>query len=126
MAYRDLREFVRALEKADELRRISIEVDPVLEITEITHRITRAGGPALLFEHPKGSRIPLLINMLGSERRINLALGVHAIDEVAARIRSHQSASSGTQMFSMQSHRSSSLARGHAPRTPGAADSHRL
>ena len=87
MPYRDLREFIQRLEKEGELKRISAEVDPVLEITEITHRVTRAGGPALLFERPKGSKHPLLINMLGSERRVNLALEVHALDEVAARIR---------------------------------------
>ena len=88
MAFRDLREFIHRLEKEGELKRISVEVDPVLEITEITDRVTRAGGPALLFERPKGSRIPLLINMLGSERRMNLALEVQQLDEVAARIRS--------------------------------------
>ena len=87
MPYRDLREFIQRLDKEGELKRISAEVDPVLEITEITHRVTRAGGPALLFERPKGSKHPLLINMLGSERRVNLALEVHALDEVAARIR---------------------------------------
>ncbi len=87
MAYKDLREFIKRLEKSGELKRISAEVDPVLEITEITHRVTRAGGPALLFEHPKGSRVPLLINMLGSERRIQLALEVDAFEEVAERIR---------------------------------------
>jgi 4-hydroxy-3-polyprenylbenzoate decarboxylase len=85
--YRDLREFIQRLDKEGELKRISAEVDPVLEITEITHRVTRAGGPALLFERPKGSQHPLLINMLGSERRVNLALEVHALDDVAARIR---------------------------------------
>ncbi len=88
MAHRDLRDFIHKLEKAGEMKRISAEVDPVLEITEITDRVTRAGGPALLFERPKGSRIPLLINMLGNERRINLALEVEDLDEVAARIRS--------------------------------------
>src|SRR6204780_5476166 len=87
MAYRDLREFIAKLEKEGELRRITAEVDPVLEITEITDRVTRAGGPALLFERPKGSRVPLLINMLGSERRMNLALDVSHVDEVGARIR---------------------------------------
>ncbi len=87
LAYRDLREFIAKLEKEGELRRIAAEIDPVLEITEITDRVTRAGGPALLFEKPKGSRVPLLINMLGSERRMNLALEVSNIDEVAARIR---------------------------------------
>ncbi len=87
MAYSDLREFIAKLEKEGELRRITAEVDPVLEITEITDRVTRAGGPALLFEHPKGSRIPLLINMLGTERRMNLALEVSKVEEVADRIR---------------------------------------
>ena len=87
MAYRDLREFIAALEKAGELRRISAEVDPVLEITEITDRVCKAGGPALLFERPRGSRIPLLINSVGSARRMNLALEVESLDEVAERIR---------------------------------------
>src|ERR1700687_1489828 len=87
LAYRNLREFIGKLEKEGELRRITVEVDPVLEITEITDRVTRAGGPALLFERPKGSLHPLLINMLGSERRMNLALEVNALDDVAARIR---------------------------------------
>ena len=87
MAYHDLRAFIAKLEREKELRRISAEVDPVLEITEITDRVTRAGGPALLFEHPKGSRVPLLINMLGSERRINLAFEVSHVEEVANRIR---------------------------------------
>ncbi len=88
MAYRDLREFIQKLEREGELKRVRVEVDPVLEITEITHRVTRSGGPALLFERPKGSSHPLLINMLGSERRINLALEVKSLEEVAARIRS--------------------------------------
>jgi len=87
VGYRDLREFMRKLEKEGELKRIRAEVDPVLEITEITDRVTKAGGPALLFENPKGSKIPLLINMLGSQRRMNLALEVDDVDEVAARIR---------------------------------------
>ncbi len=87
VAYKDLREFVKRLEKSGELKRISTEVDPVLEITEITHRVTRAGGPALLFERPKGSQTPLLINALGSERRIQLALEIDSFEEVADRIR---------------------------------------
>src|SRR5258708_9214476 len=66
---------------------MAAEVESILEITEITDRVTRAGGPALLFERPKGSRVPVLINMLGSERRMNLALEVSHVDEVAARIR---------------------------------------
>jgi len=87
VAYKDLREFVKRLEAAGELKRISAEIDPVLEVTEITQRVTRAGGPALLFERPRGSRTPLLINMLGSERRINLALETDSLAEVAGRIR---------------------------------------
>ncbi len=87
MAYKDLREFIARLEKSGELKRISAEVDPVLEITEITQRVTRAGGPALLFERPKGSKVPLLINSLGSLRRMHLALEVESFDEVADRIR---------------------------------------
>jgi 4-hydroxy-3-polyprenylbenzoate decarboxylase len=88
VAYRDLREFIRRLEKENELKRITAEVDPVLEITEITDRVTKSGGPALLFEKPKGSRIPVLINVLGSQRRMNLALEVDDVQEVADRIRS--------------------------------------
>ena len=88
MAYRDLRDFLGRLEKEGELKRISAEVDPVLEITEITDRVTKSGGPALLFERPKGSRVPVVINLLGSERRMNLALEVENLDEVASRVRS--------------------------------------
>ncbi len=88
MAYRDLRDFISRLEKEGELRRIAAEVDPVLEITEITDRVTKANGPALLFERPKGSKVPLLINAVGSARRMNLALEVNGLDEVAERIRS--------------------------------------
>ena len=89
MAYRDLREFIARLEKAGELRRITAEVDPVLEITEITDRVSQAGGPALLFERPKGSKVSLLINSVGSARRMNLALEVESLDEVAERIRGY-------------------------------------
>ncbi|MGA2720215.1 MAG: UbiD family decarboxylase, partial [Candidatus Acidiferrales bacterium] len=88
MAYRDLHDFVRTLEKKGELKRVSAEVDPVLEITEITDRTVKAGGPALLFEHPKGSRIPVVTNLVGTERRMNLALEVDSLDEIAARISS--------------------------------------
>jgi 4-hydroxy-3-polyprenylbenzoate decarboxylase len=87
LAYRDLREFIRRLEKEGELKRISAEVDPVLEITEITDRVTKAGGPALLFERPKGSRVPVAINLLGSHRRVNLALEVDSLAEVANRVK---------------------------------------
>jgi 4-hydroxy-3-polyprenylbenzoate decarboxylase len=86
MAYRDLRDFLRRLEKEKELVRISAEVDPKLEITEITDRATKSGGPALLFENPKGSRIPVVTNLLGSERRMNLALETDSLADVAGRI----------------------------------------
>lgn len=88
MAYRDLRAFLARLEREGELKRISAEVDPVLEITEITDRVTKAGGPALLFERPRGSTVPVVINLLGSRRRVNLALDVDDIDQVANRVRS--------------------------------------
>jgi 4-hydroxy-3-polyprenylbenzoate decarboxylase len=65
-----------------------MEVDPVLEITEISDRVVKAGGPALLFERPKGSRIPVVTNLMGTERRMNLALEVGSLDEVASRVRS--------------------------------------
>ena len=98
MAYNDLREWIAALERAGELKRIKIEVDPVLEIAEITDRVSKSGfagegaratrgGPALLFESPKGSDIPVLINQFGSERRMRMALEVDSLDEVADRIR---------------------------------------
>jgi 4-hydroxy-3-polyprenylbenzoate decarboxylase len=86
MAYDDLREFIRALEKNKELKRISAEVDPILEITEFADRSVKTGGPALLFEHPKGSGVPVLINAFASMRRMEIALKVDSVNEVAARI----------------------------------------
>ena len=86
MAYTDLREFIRALEKNKELKRIPFEVDPYLEITEFADRSVKSGGPALLFEKPKGSSVPLLINGFASERRMQIALEVESVDEVARRI----------------------------------------
>jgi 4-hydroxy-3-polyprenylbenzoate decarboxylase len=86
MAYNDLRDFIHVLEKQRELKRISIEVDPVLEITEFADRSVKSQGPALLFEKPKGSRIPVLINAFASMRRMELALEVDSVDAIAARI----------------------------------------
>ncbi len=86
MAYDSLAAFLEDLESEGELRRIKTPVDPVLEIAEITDRISKAHGPALLFENVKGSRFPLAINVLGSERRMAKALGVKDLDEVAERI----------------------------------------
>jgi len=86
MAYNDLREFVGALEKAGELKRVALEVDPYLEITEFADRSVKNGGPAFLFENPKGSKIPLLINAFASMKRMEIALGVGNVDEIANRI----------------------------------------
>jgi len=69
MAYQDLREFVRALEKNNELKRITVEVDPRLEITEFADRAVKMGGPALLFENPKGFKTPVLINSITFRKR---------------------------------------------------------
>ena len=89
MAYIDLREWISALEKAGELKRITAEVDPILEITEITDRVSKwgprgksgPGGPALLFENVKGHPgAKVLINQFGSERRMKLALDVDSLD----------------------------------------------
>ena len=76
MSYADLRGFLAQLEGAGELKRIGAEVSPRLEITEISDRVLRAGGPALLFERPAGHRIPVLANLFGSVRRIAAAMGV--------------------------------------------------
>ena len=84
----NLREWIARLERLGELTRVGAEVDPDLEITEIADRAVKAGGPALLFERPKGSEHPLLINQFGTEKRMCLALGVESLDEAAARVAS--------------------------------------
>lgn len=75
IAYKDLREFIAFLEKEGELKRISAEVDPHLEMTEISDRVLRAGGPALLFENPKGFNAPVLTNLFGTAKRVALGMG---------------------------------------------------
>lgn len=87
MAYRNLKDFVHRLKHENELVEISKPVSPKLEITEITDRVTKANGPALLFTNPIGYEIPILINAYGSEKRMAMALGVDSIDEIAERIR---------------------------------------
>ena len=107
MAYDDLRAWIAALDRAGELKKIQTEVDPILEIPEITDRVSKAnvcvgadalvrpagqssaaGGPALLFQNIKGHPgAQVLINQFGSPRRMNLALEVNSLDEVADRIR---------------------------------------
>lgn len=86
MAYRDLREFIHALEEKGELKRIGVEVDPILEITEFADRAVKRSGPALLFEKPRGYSVPVLINAFASMRRMEIALQVASVEDVAARI----------------------------------------
>jgi 4-hydroxy-3-polyprenylbenzoate decarboxylase len=75
MKYHDLRDFITQLEQLGELKRIGVEVDPKLEMTEIADRVLRAGGPALLFANPKGQSIPVLANLFGTPRRVALGMG---------------------------------------------------
>ena len=81
----DLRDWIALLEREGELVRVSAEVDPHLEVTEIVDRVVKAGGPALLFERPK-SEHPLLINQFGTERRMCLAFDAESLDEVGRRL----------------------------------------
>lgn len=87
MAYDSLRAFVEALERARELHRIDAAVYPHLEISEITDRVVKAGGPALLFTNVQGSKFPVLTNQFGSRKRMSMALGVDDLDEAGNRIR---------------------------------------
>ena len=82
----DLRDWIRLLEREGELVRVGAEVDPDLEITEIVDRTVKSGGPALLFERPKGSSHALLINQFGTERRMCLAFGEPTLDDVARKL----------------------------------------
>jgi 4-hydroxy-3-polyprenylbenzoate decarboxylase len=83
---RTLRDWIALLEQEGELVRVSAEVDPHLELTEIVDRTVKSGGPALLFENPRGSSHPLLINQFGTERRMCLAFGVDRLDDVATKL----------------------------------------
>ena len=80
MKYTDLRDFITNLEKQGELKRITTEVDPHLEMTEICDRVLRAGGPAILFENPKGSNIPVLANLFGTPKRVALGMGEDSVE----------------------------------------------
>src|SRR5918994_519762 len=81
-----LRDWIALLEREGELVRVDAEVDPDLEVTEITDRIVKAGGPALLFTNPKGSNQPLLINQFGTETRMCLAFDAPSLDAVATKL----------------------------------------
>jgi len=87
VAYRNLRHFIQTLEEAGELVRIKEYVNPVLEISEITDRVSKIYGPALLFENT-GTAFPLLINAMGTEKRMAMALGVSHLDDIAKEIES--------------------------------------
>lgn len=76
MKYNDLRDFLTLLEQQGELKRITLPVDPHLEITEIADRTLRAGGPALLFENPKGYSMPVLCNLFGTPKRVQLSFSM--------------------------------------------------
>lgn len=80
MAFTDLPSFLRALERRHELKRVTVEVDPELEITEIVTRVVAQEGPAIIFEKVKGSPYPLVINLFGSMKRIEIALGKSPAD----------------------------------------------
>ncbi|MEO6700272.1 MAG: menaquinone biosynthesis decarboxylase [Jatrophihabitantaceae bacterium] len=86
MAYTDLADFVRALEKSGELKRVSAPVDPHLEVTGIVQRVVRERGPALLFDKPTRGSMPLLVNLFGTTSRMCQALGVQSLDEIGDRI----------------------------------------
>ena len=80
MQYRDLRDFIAQLEARGLLKRIPQEIDPYLEMTEICDRTLRAGGPALLFEHPKGHSVPVLGNLFGTPERVALGMGEDSVE----------------------------------------------
>jgi 4-hydroxy-3-polyprenylbenzoate decarboxylase len=82
MKYRDLRDFIKQLEKQGELKRVIIPVDPYLEMTEICDRTLKQGGPALLFENPTGYNIPVLANLFGTPRRVAMGMGAKSVTEL--------------------------------------------
>ena len=82
MKYTDLRDFINQLEAQGELKRIQVEVDPYLEITEICDRTLKAEGPALLFENVKGSSVPVLANLFGTPKRVAMGMGEESVEAV--------------------------------------------
>ena len=87
MSYHNLSDFLSELQDDGELRRVHVEVDPILEVSEIVDRLCKipGGGPALLFERVRGSTMPLVVNLLGSQKRMCRALGVRSLEQVAKR-----------------------------------------
>lgn len=86
MAYKDLQEFIQFLNNAGQLKRIQTDLSPVLEISEVADRVMTGGGPALLFEKPRGYDTAVLINAMGSTDRMAAALGVGDVEEIAREI----------------------------------------
>ncbi len=82
MRLTDLRAFIGQLEQQGELKRVTHEVDPHLEITEIADRVLRSAGPALLFENPKGSSVPVLANLFGTPQRVALGMGQQSVEHL--------------------------------------------
>lgn len=82
MKYKDLRDFIKQLEEKGQLKRVTMEVDPDLEMTEIADRTLRAGGPAILFENPKGHSIPVLANLFGTTERVALGMGQASVESL--------------------------------------------
>jgi 4-hydroxy-3-polyprenylbenzoate decarboxylase len=82
MKYHDLRDFITQLEKQGELKRITVPVNPCLEMTEICDRVLKQKGPALLFEYPVGSNIPVLANLFGTPRRVAMGMGAESVTEL--------------------------------------------
>jgi len=82
MQYSDLRDFLNKLEKLGDFKRISQEISPRLEITEICQRLLEQGGPAVLFEHPAGHAIPVVANVFGTQKRVAQAMGVESTSEL--------------------------------------------
>ena len=80
MQYKDLRDFIDQLEAMGELKRIQIEINPALEMTEICDRVLKTHGPALLFEHPKGHTMPVLGNLFGTPKRVALGMGQESVE----------------------------------------------
>ncbi|MFZ2727453.1 MAG: 4-hydroxy-3-polyprenylbenzoate decarboxylase [Methylococcaceae bacterium] len=84
MNYKDLRDFIAQLEKQGELKRITAPISPYLEMTEISQRVLKQGGPALLFENPIGYNIPVLTNLFGTTKRVAMGMGASSITELRA------------------------------------------
>ena len=86
MPFINLRGFIDELDSMGELKKISVPVDPFLEIAEIADRMSKTDGPALLFENVKGASFPLLINAFGSYRRMQTALNCTSFEDISDRL----------------------------------------